>query len=157
MRASNTRAAGARLAAVVVAALVATLTVTLLGTLLGTLVGACEDKAIEPGPIPVASSRGPAEVAPHNIHRIIEADHRHVIQLVVEDEIVLPSDPAFDWRVEFEHAGGFLPAPLEGGIAYRASKAGLFRMMVFGNPKCLTRDGGCGLSKRRWDVTAVVN
>jgi len=39
---------------------------------------------------------------------------------------------------------------------YRVTKAGPFRMMVYGDPKCLKTDAKCGLSKRRWDVTVAV-
>jgi hypothetical protein len=93
----------------------------------------------------------------HQTHHIIESDHRHVIPLRRDDRIVLPSDPAFDWHVELEDRSAFARVVGEdAGEAYRVTKAGPFRMMVFGEPKCLRNDGGCGLSRRRWDVTVTV-
>jgi hypothetical protein len=128
--------------------------------LAGTLAG-CHDRPAEPVTVhdagaPVAA--GPA--SPHDVHHIIDADHRRVIHLAVDDKIVLPNDPVFDWHVDFEDKGSFVPFTGDAGQGatptYRAAQAGLFRMMVYGDPKCLVHDGGCGISKRRWDITAEV-
>jgi hypothetical protein len=62
------------------------------------------------------------------------------------------------WRVDFEDKSAFarFTEADAGGEAYRVTKAGPFRIMVFGEPKCLATDSGCGVSKRRWDITLDV-
>ncbi len=109
----------------------------------------CQSKASEPAPERARAS------ASHETHRIVEGDHRHVVQLARGDVFVLPSDPAFDWRIDLEDRSAFERVTTldAGGEAYRLVKAGPFRVMVHGDPKCLRTDGPCGLSKRRWDVT----
>jgi len=118
---------------------------------------ACHAGPSEPAPTIAAPDATPQAASPrqHQAHRIIEQDHRHVVQLRVDDRIVLPVDPAFEWRVAFEDASAFarFTEADSGGEAYRLTKAGPWRLMVYGDPKCLKLDGGCGLSKRRWDVT----
>ncbi len=113
------------------------------------LVVSCQSRASEPAPESTRAS------AAHETHRIIEGDHRHVVQLARDDLFVLPSDPAFDWRVDLEDRSAFerVTTAEAGAEAYRLVKAGPFRVMVHGDPKCLRTDGPCGLSKRRWDVT----
>lgn len=114
-------------------------------------VTACGHKT---APHPVIDA-GPS--TPHDVHRIVYADHRHVVNLRVGDKLALPDDAAFDWRVDFEDKSSFT-ALADAGAAteYQSNRAGLYRMMVFGMPKCLAQEAGCGLSKRRWDVTANV-
>ena len=124
--------------------------------------------ACHAGPSEPTSSTAPAESAPQPLqpahrleaHHIIERDHRHVVPLRVDDRVVLPNDPAFDWRVDFEDRSAFVRvADTDAEAAsetYRVTKAGPFRMMVYGDPKCLKTDAKCGLSKRRWDVTVAV-
>jgi hypothetical protein len=77
-----------------------------------------------------------------------------MIPLHVDDRLTLPDDPAFDWRIDFEDKGAFTTVhDGDAGEAYRVVKTGPLRIMVYGDPKCLKNDGGCGLSKRRWDIT----
>jgi hypothetical protein len=113
------------------------------------LAASCHSKASEPAPEITKAS------ASHETHRIVESDHRHVVQLSRDDLFVLPSDPAFEWHVDLEDRSAFdrVTTVDAGGEAYRLVKAGPFRLMVHGDPKCLRTDGPCGLSKRRWDVT----
>jgi hypothetical protein len=126
------------------------------------LLASCHPGPSEPTPSAAstdASSRTRAD-RHHEVHRILERDHRHVIPLRVDDELILPDDPAFDWRVDFEDPSGF--ERVTGASqnprdeSYRVTKAGPFRMMIYGDPKCLKTDPKCGTSKRRWDVTVAV-
>jgi hypothetical protein len=113
------------------------------------LVVSCQSKASEPTPEVAKAS------VSHQIHRIALGDHRHVVQLARDDMFVLPSDPAFEWRIDLEDRSAFerVTTTDAGGEAYRLVKTGPFRAMVHGDPKCMGTDGPCGLSKRRWDVT----
>jgi hypothetical protein len=99
----------------------------------------------------------PAEVH-HDSHRIIEADHRHILHLRTDDRVLAPNDPAFDWHIALEDPSAF--ARVSGDESapevYRLTKAGPYRIMVYGDPKCLKSDAACTLSKRRWDVTVDV-
>jgi hypothetical protein len=141
------------------------------------VVAACHAGASEPSPASTASSSSTpppvAHAAPartdtttasdagdtpdprhHVLHRIIEADHRQVIPLRLDDRIALPLDPTFDWRIDFENRSAFAPFNEEGGgpDVYRVTKAGPLRVMVYGEPKCMKSDAACTLSKRRWDI-----
>jgi len=126
------------------------LAVAVLGAL-----AACHPHQSEPRPVAVDASP-----TPHDLHHIVEKDHRHTIYLRVADKIALPADTQFDWSIKFEDEHSFVLFTGDAGQgpdpAYRAEKSGVFRMMVFGDPKCAKQDGGCGLSKRRWDIIAQV-
>ena len=118
---------------------------------------ACHSGPSEPlPPAPAPSTRESGDPTHAETYRIVQQDHRHVIPLRVDDRIALPDDPAFDWRIEFEDRSAFAAVADAGGAPYRVTKAGPFRTMVYGDPKCLKTDAGCGLSYRRWDVTFSV-
>ena len=119
---------------------------------------ACHSSASEPIPEPSSATGDATGPQHHETHHIVEGDHRHILHLHVDDRVVLPDDPAFDWRVDFENKSAFARLTEPGSVrpAYRLVKAGPFRMMVYGDPKCVKGDSGCGISKRRWDVTVDV-
>ena len=75
------------------------------------LTTACHDRPAEP--LAVHDAGGSAtqapQATPHDVHHIVAEDHRRVIKLGVDEKIVLPNDPAFDWRVDFEDKGSFEP------------------------------------------------
>ena len=78
----------------------------------------------------------------------------------VDDLVLLPDDPAFEWKIEFEDKSAATQATDidAGGEAYRVTKTGPVRVMVFGDPKvCMHSDAACTVSKRRWDITFAVN
>jgi hypothetical protein len=120
------------------------------------LLTACQGKKSEP-PKPVIDA---APASPHDLHRIVDSDHRNTIHLRMPDKFALPTDDRFDWRAEFEDKTAFVLFVGDAGqgasSAYSPTKTGVTRMMVHGDPKCLKLDGGCGLSKRRWDIIVDV-
>jgi hypothetical protein len=124
-------------------------------------VSACHgDTPSEPLPA-AASAEEPASSAPHvrEAHRIVFQDHRHILPLRVDDLLLLPDDAAFEWKIEFEDKSAAERATDAGaaGEAYRMTKPGPFRAMVFGDPKaCMHSDAACTISKRRWDITLAV-
>ena len=129
--------------------------------LLSGLAAACHgDTPIEPTPAASASAPAPVRPAGRQTHRIVFQDHRHVVPLRVDDLVVLPDDPLFEWRIEFEDksAGTRVTDVDAGGEAYRVTKTGPVRVMVFGEPKaCMHSDAACTVSKRRWDITLTVD
>jgi hypothetical protein len=117
---------------------------------------ACHDEPQHSAPSATATASAAARVP--ETHVVVQADHRNVIRMTVGDRIALPTDPELDWRAEFEDKNAFRPVA-EGGAStatFAIEKTGPLRVMVYGDPKCAKRDGGCGLSKRRWDVTLDV-
>jgi hypothetical protein len=125
-------------------------------------VAACHgDAHNEPTPAsPAASATTPTRPVGHQTHRIVFQDHRHVVPLRVDDLVLLPDDPAFEWKIEFEDKSAATQATDvdAGGEAYRVTKAGPVRVMVYGDPKaCMHSDAACTLSKRRWDITLAVD
>jgi len=128
-----------------------------MGLVIAGMDAACHSGPAEPRPPtpPDATSSGERRV---EAHRVVAGDHRHVIPLRVGDLIVAPDDTAFDWRIDLEDTSAFATAaPRDGAAAYRVTKAGPLRIMVYGDPKCLNTDAACGLSKRRWDITLRVD
>jgi hypothetical protein len=120
------------------------------GRLIALVLVAAGCRATPDEPAPAATRPGARRP---ETHRVVERDHRHVIEMHEGDRIALPDDHDFDWRAELEDPSGFVR---DGADAYRLTKAGPFRMMFYGEPKCLRTDAGCGLSRRRWDVTVDV-
>jgi len=120
---------------------------------------ACQDQPIEPPPAPKPAT--PQVSTQHDAtHVIVASDHRRMIVLRVDDRIQLPVDPGFNWRIELEDKSAFAryTAADAGFETYTVTKAGLLRVMVFGDPKCPMKgdatDPACaGISKRRWDIT----
>jgi hypothetical protein len=135
-----------------------------LAPLLCLALAACDDKTSEPAapkasaPAAPVPSAAPVDTGPPVLHRIVYADHRNVVPLRVGDGVVLPDEPQFDWRFDFEDKSAFTRVTDvdAGGEAYRVTKPTLLRIMVYADPKCMKVDSGCGLSKRRWDVTLAV-
>lgn len=121
------------------------------------LFAGCHAGPSEPTP-PQEAPAKPSGPKQQQVHRIIDKDHRHVVDMQVDDVFVLPADPAFDWRVDFEDKSAFARYTEgdAGGEAYRLTKAGPYRTMVYGDPKCLKLEAGCGISRRRWDITFAV-
>jgi hypothetical protein len=131
---------------------------------------ACHPDASEPGsakaaspPMSSAASNTPTSPAPSNeaaapqSHRIVQKDHRSVVNLHVGDTILAPDDPAFAWKIELENKSAFVHVK-DADESYRITKPGALRIMVFGNPKaCMNTDAACTISRRRWDVTLAVN
>jgi len=141
--------------------------VSLFASLLFAVV-ACHGTASEPVATSASASASPsATVATPpprtgsgpELHRIVFADHRHVVNLRVGDRIAIPIDPEIDWHVTFEDKSAFerVPDADAGSEVYRITKPGPLRVMAFGDPKCLkaskTDAKPCGVSRRRWDVT----
>ena len=118
------------------------------------LVTACHARASEPTPPPTKLESTGAAVQ-RETHRIVDTDHRRLIPLHVDDVFVLPTDWRFDWHAELEDKSAFAPfTEVDAGAdAFRLTKGGIYRTMIYGDPKCLKTDAACGLSKRRWDVT----
>src|SRR6202034_1088429 len=97
-----------------------------------TSLGACHGTASEPTPAassasgsPSAASSEPATSTPAptgpETHAVVFADHRHVVQLRVDDRFVIPSDPEIDWRAEVhgKSGGGRGTGVDAGGEGYR--------------------------------------
>jgi len=90
----------------------------------------------------------------------VEKDHRSKTTIAVGDIVELPSDPEFAWSISFENGSYFDPAPAsDAGVErYKASRTGIVRTMVSGDPKvCMHSDAACALAKYAWQVTLEVD
>jgi len=78
----------------------------------------------------------------------------------VGDVIELPSDPEFAWSISFENGSYFDKAPpSDAGVErYKASRTGIVRTLVSGDPKiCMHSDAPCPLAQYAWQVTLEID
>jgi hypothetical protein len=124
---------------------------------LAPILAACH--STPPEPITVVEA-GPLTPRAPETHVIVEKDHRSLVKLAVGDYLELPHDGEFEWSIRFEDRKTFDDAPKsDAGLErFKASRAGIVRTQVMGDPKiCMHSDAACPLAKYSWAVNVEVD